>query len=55
MVNRCPGQDPRDLRSEMYECPSCSAEEKIFSNETRVKCHGCGQWIDKTELTPLPE
>ncbi len=55
MVNRCPGQDPRDLKAQTYQCPNCGADEEIFSNETKVKCHSCGNWIDKAELTPLPE
>ena len=50
MTIRCPGQDFRWLRVELYKCPNCGAEEEIFSNETRVKCHGCGEWIYKEKL-----
>jgi ribosomal protein S27E len=46
----CPGQDNRWLRVELYKCPNCGAEEEIFSNETRVKCHECGEWIYKEKL-----
>ncbi|MEE8373190.1 MAG: phosphohydrolase [Dehalococcoidia bacterium] len=47
---RCPGQDFRWLRVELYKCPKCGAEEEIFSNETKVKCPGCGEWIHKENL-----
>ncbi|MDY6893783.1 MAG: phosphohydrolase [Chloroflexota bacterium] len=50
MKYRCPGQDNRWLRVELYRCPNCGAEEEIFSNETRVRCHECGEWIYKEQL-----
>jgi DNA-directed RNA polymerase subunit RPC12/RpoP len=50
MRSVCPGQDFRNLRVELYKCPNCSAEEKIFSNETKAKCHECGEWIYKEKL-----
>jgi ribosomal protein S27E len=50
MSLRCPGQDFRWLRVELYKCPNCGTEEEIFSNETKVKCHGCGEWIYKEKL-----
>ncbi|HUU63386.1 MAG TPA: phosphohydrolase [Dehalococcoidia bacterium] len=45
MRSACPGQDFRNLRVELYKCPNCGAEEELFSNETKVKCHECGEWI----------
>jgi len=50
MRSVCPGQDFRNLRVELYKCPNCSAEEKILSNETKAKCHECGEWIYKEKL-----
>ncbi len=47
---QCPGQDFRWLRVELYKCPNCGAEEEIFSNESRVKCHEWGEWIYKENL-----
>ena len=38
MRSACPGQDFRNLRVE------------LFSNETKVKCHGCGEWICEEKL-----
>jgi DNA-directed RNA polymerase subunit RPC12/RpoP len=50
MKSVCPGQDFRNLRVELYKCPKCGAEEEIFSNETKAKCHQCGEWIYKEQL-----
>jgi len=39
MRSLCPGQDNRNLRVELFKCPSCGAEVEIFSNEVKVKCY----------------
>ncbi len=51
MYNRCPGQDSRNLRVELYKCPDCGAHVEIFSDELKVKCHQCGKYIYR-EKTP---
>ncbi len=38
MRSACPGQDFRNLRVD------------LFSNGTKVKCHGCGKWIYEEKL-----
>lgn len=48
---RCPGQDLRNLRISLHKCPGCGAEVEIFSDEMRVKCQKCGQYVYK-EKTP---
>ena len=45
MTTRCPGQDMRNLRVELYKCPNCSAEVEIFSDEQKAKCPKCGQKV----------
>ncbi|MBI4296507.1 MAG: phosphohydrolase [Chloroflexi bacterium] len=50
MVSRCPGQDIRNLRVELYKCPGCGAEVEIFSDEFKVKCHNCGTVINREKL-----
>jgi len=50
MYSRCPGQDGRNLRVELYKCPSCGAEVEIFSDEIKVKCHNCGEMIYKEKI-----
>ena len=48
---RCPGQDMRNLRVSLHRCPNCGAEVEIFSDEMRMKCQQCGQYVYK-EKTP---
>jgi len=50
MRSVCPGQVFRNLRVELYKCPNYSAEEEIFSNETKAECPGCGEWTYKERL-----
>ncbi len=50
MKNRCPGQDSRTLRAELYKCPTCRTEVEIFSSETRVRCYQCGTVVQKEKL-----
>ncbi len=51
MYSRCPGQDGRNLRVELYKCPSCGAEVEIFSDEIKVRCHNCGEMVCKEKIT----
>jgi len=44
---KCPGSDPRNLKVDLINCPHCGEEEEIFSNELRVKCSKCGEWVYK--------
>ena len=50
MFSKCPGQDMRKLRVELFKCPKCGAEVEIFSDETRFKCQKCGTMILKEQL-----
>ena len=50
MPMKCPGQDDRFLRVELYICSNCGAEVEIFSNETKVKCDECGEWVYREKL-----
>ena len=50
MRQKCPGQDFRNLRAQLYKCPACGAEVEMFSNETKVKCHQCGKTVYKKKL-----
>jgi ribosomal protein S27AE len=44
---RCPGQDGRNLTASIHICPNCGAEVEMFSDEVRVRCRGCGAWVEK--------
>ena len=50
MVNKCPGQDFRNLTVGLYRCPNCAAEVEIFSSETRARCHKCSTMVHKERL-----
>ena len=50
MYNKCPGQDIRNLRVSVHKCPNCGAEVEIFSDEMRVKCHKCGQYVHREKV-----
>ena len=50
MNSRCPGQDMRKLRVELYKCPNCGAEVEIFSDEIKVKCPKCGKKVYKEKI-----
>jgi len=52
MKSRCPGQDGREIRVELYKCPKCGTEVEIFSDEVRVKCHKCGEMITARDCLP---
>jgi len=47
---RCPGQDMRNLRVELYKCPSCGAEVEVFSDELKAKCYNCGNMVYKEKM-----
>jgi ribosomal protein S27AE len=51
MESKCPGQDIRNLRAAMYKCPKCGNEVEMFSDELRIKCKKCGEYVYK-EQTP---
>ncbi len=50
MVSDCPGQDFRKLRVALYKCPTCGAEVEMFSDELKIKCQKCGQYVYKEKM-----
>ena len=50
MYTKCPGQDGRNLRVELYKCPNCGAEVEIFSDEVKVKCQKCGEKVYREKM-----
>lgn len=50
MTSKCPGQDMRKLRVELYKCPNCGGEVEIFSDELKVKCQKCGHKVYKERI-----
>jgi DNA-directed RNA polymerase subunit RPC12/RpoP len=50
-MNKCPGQDARNLTAETYRCPNCGSSVEIFSDEQRRRCPVCKAMVF-TEETP---
>ncbi len=50
MTMKCPGQDMRNLRVEVYKCPGCGAPVEIFSDEIKVKCQKCGAKVYREKM-----
>lgn len=50
MSGRCPGQDGRHLSVSLHICPNCGNEVEMFSDEIRVKCRGCGEYVHKESV-----
>ena len=47
MEAKCPGQDIRNLTSEFYTCPNCGSQVEMFSDELRIRCRKCKQFVYK--------
>ncbi|MBN2119504.1 MAG: phosphohydrolase [Candidatus Omnitrophica bacterium] len=47
---KCPGVDPRFLKAETRNCPSCGHAVEIFSDEVRVKCFNCKEYVYRKNL-----
>jgi HD superfamily phosphodiesterase/predicted RNA-binding Zn-ribbon protein involved in translation (DUF1610 family) len=41
VMNKCPGQDPKNIESKSIKCPSCGYAMEIFSDEVKAKCPQC--------------
>jgi hypothetical protein len=55
MAGRCPGQDGRNLSVSLHKCPTCGSEVEMFSDEVRVRCRGCGTWVQKDTVPSCVE
>ncbi len=50
MESRCPGQDGRNIKAFLIKCPYCNYEVEIFSDEIRVKCPSCKNFVYREKL-----
>lgn len=50
MINKCPGQDDRNIKVEIIACPDCGYKTEIFSDEIKVKCAKCKNLICRERL-----
>ena len=47
---KCPGQDKRNIKTEMLRCPGCGYEVEIFSDEVKVSCPKCKNLLCRERL-----
>ena len=50
MIDKCPGQDDRNISAETIKCPSCGNAVEIFSDEIKVKCPKCKNLVCQARL-----
>jgi len=50
MINKCPGQDDRNVKPENITCAQCGYVTEIFSDEIKVKCPKCRNLICRQRL-----
>jgi len=50
MIQKCPGQDTRNLRVEIVRCQHCKYKLEIFSNEIKVRCPRCKKPVMRAKL-----
>lgn len=50
MIQKCPGQDSRNLKVEIIRCPACGYKVEIFSDELRVRCPRCKRSVMRGKL-----
>ncbi|HAM37953.1 MAG: phosphohydrolase [Elusimicrobia bacterium RIFOXYC2_FULL_34_12] len=50
MFDKCPGQSSRNIKVSIHICSYCGHEVEMFSDELRVKCPKCKQFIYKEKV-----
>jgi len=55
MVSNCPGQDGRNLKVDIYKCPNCQNDVEIFSDENRIRCRKCGNYVYREKVPSCVE
>jgi predicted Zn-ribbon and HTH transcriptional regulator len=49
-MEKCPGQDGRNLKVESVTCPACGYQLEMFSDEMKVKCPKCKAKVCRVRL-----
>ncbi len=50
MINKCPGQNSRNIKVEIIRCPNCGHQVEIFSDEVKISCPKCKNLICRERL-----
>jgi len=51
MLNKCPGQDKRNIKIEIITCPDCGYKIEIFSDEVKISCPKCKSLVCRERLS----
>jgi predicted RNA-binding Zn-ribbon protein involved in translation (DUF1610 family) len=49
-MDKCPGQDKRNLKVEVIICPSCKNRLEFFSDEIKLVCPKCKELVCRKKL-----
>ena len=50
MYDKCPSKSMRNLRAVKKICRNCGGEVEMFSDELRIRCKTCRQFVYKEQL-----
>jgi len=50
VINKCPGQDLKNIQVETIACPLCGYKVEMFSDEIKVSCPQCKGLVCKERL-----
>jgi len=50
MIFKCPGQDKRNITAEIILCPNCGKNLEIFSDELKIKCPQCRNFVFRERM-----
>ena len=50
MIDKCPGQDRRNIKAELLTCLTCGYKVEIFSDEIGLRCPQCNSLVRRQRL-----
>ena len=50
MIDKCPGQDKRNIKAETLICINCGYQVEIFSDEIGLRCPQCKSLVCRQKL-----
>lgn len=50
MFSKCPGQDERNIKARIIDCPDCGYKIEIFSDEAKANCPKCKSLVCRVKL-----
>jgi hypothetical protein len=50
VIDKCPGQDKRNVKAETLTCINCGYQVEIFSDEIGLRCPQCKSLVCRQKL-----